>query len=163
MTVSLYSVSDDNAVVSKTLGTGTTLAVLKPTAGVNMDIPTIEVQYNTTALTANYAKLRIDVATVPVFTAYYFIKGRDVFPAEKIQLHLELDPLMTYAAGIRQSKANVIRSQSEGISYVRDDKLPVNPIQFTLHSEQLRTGVFTTSKPFRQPNFIMGVNTSIAG
>lgn len=156
MTVSLYSVSDDNAVVSKTLGTGTTLSVLKPTAGVNMDIPTIEVQYNTTALTANYAKLRITVATVPAYTAYYFIKSRDVFPAEKIQLHLELDPLMTYAAGIRQSKANVIRSQSEGISYVKDDKLPVNPTQFTLHSEVLKDNVF----PLTLNYYVIGVNTA---
>lgn len=163
MILTLYKTADDNAVVSKTLTSVATVPVIKPTEGVDLDTPALVVQYNTAALTANYGLLEIKQNNLTTYSAYYFIKQRDVFPAEKITLHCEIDVLQTYAAGIRDSIANVIRSQSEGISYVRDEKYPINPSQFVLTVKTLKEGVFKTQQPFRLPNYIVGVNTSITG
>ena len=158
MNVTLYNTTDDNAVVSKTLTSAGTQPVIVPTEGIDIDTPALTVQYNTAALTANYCKLTITEGSSTVYTAYYFIKQRDVFPAEKITLHCEIDVLYTYAAGIRNSNANVIRSQSEGISYVKDDKLPVNPSQFTLYTEPLKEGVFPQGSA---QDYVLCVNTAV--
>lgn len=158
MNVTIYNTTDDNAVVSKTLTGAVTLPVIVPTEGIDLDTPALTVQYNTAALTANYCKLTITENSSTVYTAYYFIKQRDVFPAEKIILHCEIDVLYTYAAGIRTSNANVIRSQSEGISYVKDDKLPVNPSQFALYTDSLKNNVFPQGN---YTNYVLCVNTAV--
>lgn len=163
MTVTLYNTTSDNAAVTKSLSTGTTLSVIKPTEGIDLDAPALTVQYTAAAISCNYALLTITQGTATEYSAYYFVKQRDIFPAEKIVLHCEIDVLQTYDAGIRGCTANVIRSQSEGISYVKDEKLPVNQSQFALKVKTLKEGVFTTAKPIRQPNYIVGVNTSITG
>ena len=160
MNVTIYNTTDDNAVVSKTLTDAVTLPVIVPTEGIDLDTPALTVQYNTSALTANYCKLTIAEGSPAVdkYAAYYFIKQRDVFPAEKIILHCELDVLYTYAVGIRNSNANVIRSQSEGISYVKDDKLPVNPSQFALYTDSLKDNVFSHGN---YTNYVLCVNTAV--
>ena len=158
MTLTLYNTTSDNAAVTKSLSTGVTLSVLKPTEGIDLDTPALTVQYNASAVSCNYALLTITQGTATEYTAYYFVKQRDIFPAEKIVLHCEIDVLQTYAEGIRGSTANVIRSQSEGISYVKDEKLPVNPTQFALYTQPL------AEEPFSRNSFldmyVIGINTA---
>lgn len=161
MTLTLYNTASDNAAVTKVLTPVVTLPVIKPTEGIDLDAPALTVQYTPAAISCNYALLTITQGSVTEYTAYYFVKQRDIFPAEKIVLHCEIDVLQTYAAGIRSCNANVIRSQSEGISYVKDDKLPVNPSQFVLKVKTLREGVFPNTVP-RQAHYILSVNTAIS-
>lgn len=157
MTATLYNITDDNAVVSKTLGTGTTLSVIKPTDGMNLDSPVIDVTYNAKALTANYLKLSITQSSTTIYEAYYYIESRTAYPAEKVSLSCEFDPLMTYAAGIRACKANVIRTAA-GATYVHDDKYPLDPARFILHTEPLKENVFPVA--LLTPEYVAVINTA---
>lgn len=157
MTVTLYNTSSDNATLEKTLDTGTTLSVLSPTDGINLDTPVIDVQYNAKALTANYAKLTIKQNTTTIYEAYYFVQSRNAYPAEKVCLSCEFDPLMTYATQILECPANVIRTAACA-TYVKDDKYPIDPTRFILHTEPLKEGVF--KQALLTPEYVAVINTA---
>ena len=157
MTLTLYNTSSDNAALIKSLDTGTVLSVIRPTDGINLDTPVIDVQYNAKALTANYGKLTITQNTTTLYEAYYFIKSREAYPAEKVSLSCEFDPLMTYAAQILNCPANVIRTAA-GTTYVKDDKYPIDPARFILHTEPLKEGVF--KQAFLTPEYVAVINTA---
>lgn len=160
MNVTLYNTTDDNAVVSKTLTDAAALSVIQPTSIMILDAPVIDVAYNAAAITRNYAKLTITEGSPAsdTYAAYYYITSREVEPGAKVTLHLQIDVLMTYAADIRKCTANVIRSESAGINYVTDTKLPLNPSQFALYTMPLKTGVFPAAETGN--NFVVGVNAS---
>lgn len=155
MTLTLYNTESDNAALIKTLDTGTVLTVIQPTDGVNLDAPVIDVQYNAKALTANYAQLTITQDSNTVYSAYYFIKSRAVYPAEKVSLSCEIDTLMTYAEAILQCNANVIRTAA-GATYVHDDKYPIEPDRFVLHTVPLSTALPASV----YGSYIVGINTA---
>lgn len=154
MTLTLYNTSSDNAALIKTLDTGTALSVLRPTDGINLDTPVLDVQYNAKALTANYAKLTIKQNTTTIYEAYYFVKSREAYPAEKVSLSCEIDPLMTYAAQILDCPANVIRTAA-GATYVKDDKYPIDERRFILYAKALNNP-FT---PAVYGQYVLGVNS----
>lgn len=151
MTLILYDCADNNSKIDKELINPVTVTV-RPTDGFDMDAPTIDIQYTQAALTKNYAKL-----TVGEYTAYYFINARAVYPAEKITLQMQIDILQTYADGIKNSYANVIRN-AQRITHVHDDKLPIEPDRFTLHTEPLKENVFQYTGIL--PNYVAVINTA---
>lgn len=158
MQITLYNTDSDNATLIKQLDSGTTLAVLKPTDGLNLDTPVIDVQYNPRALTANYAHLTITQGSNTVYSAYYFIQSRAAYPAEKVSLSCVFDPLMTYATGILQCDANVIRNQA-GATYVSDDKYPIDEKRFILHVQALNDPFTKNAYPLDSGCYVIGVNT----
>lgn len=123
--------------------------------------------YNTTSLLAPQVVLDYDddiiannynYCYINKYNRYYYITDMAADNGKRIILTLAVDVLNTYKAEILNSPVNVIRSQSAGITYCKDDRLPVNPSQFTLYSAPLKDGVF----PHDTMNYyVLCVNTAV--
>lgn len=122
MIVNLYSTGDNPKTVSKTL-----TAISSVTARVahpcNILRPELILSGDATvnAINANYVY-------IPDFGRYYFIKDHTTNTAVRIILSCEVDPLMSWSAGIRASKQLVTRSESIGKpTYTPDDQYLLKP------------------------------------
>lgn len=156
MKIYLKSITADVRKVDKwTRNNDGTEKTIYLTDNVNILYPRVILDYDSSVLTSGY-----NYCYIPDFKRYYYITALSCDSGKKIILDLSIDYLNTYKAAILSAPVNVIRSQSAGITYCSDERLPVNPSQFILHVQSLRENVFTTSYPFRKPNYILGVNTS---
>ena len=126
--------------------------------------------YNTTSLLAPQVVLDYsddiinndyNYCYINKYHRYYYITDMAADNGKRIILTLAVDPLNTWKNEIKNCPVNVIRSQSAGITYCKDDRLPVNPSQFTLYSAPLKEGVFPRSAQ-RQAHYILSVNTAIS-
>lgn len=76
--------------------------------------------------------LDINYLYVPAFGRYYYCTPELMDGASYI-LHCKVDPLMSYAAGIRSCSGVVTRSESIGKpTYIPDGKLPIAPGEVTV-------------------------------
>lgn len=161
MKIYLKSITSDPRMIDKWTwragDTGTEKTVYL-TDETNILYPVISLDYDAGVLVSGY-----NYVYIPDFKRYYYITGISCDNGKRIYTTCAIDPLNTYKSGILSAPVNVIRSENAGITYCSDDRLPVNPSQFKVHIQPLRENVFTTQKPFRQPNYIMGVNTAIGG
>lgn len=120
MTINLYSTGDNPKTVTKSL-----TAISSVTARVahpcNILRPELILSGDATvnAINANYVH-------IPDFGRYYFIKDHTTDTAVRIILSCEVDPLMSWNAGIRASKQLVTRSESVGApTEIEDNLLPL--------------------------------------
>lgn len=108
MIVNLYSTGDNPKTVTKTLSaiSSVTARLVHPC---NILRPELILSGDSTvnAINANYVY-------VPDFGRYYFVKDHTTDTAARIILSCEVDPLMSWAAGIRASRQLVTRSESVG-------------------------------------------------
>lgn len=132
MNITFYSVTDSpNKLVkdlSHVIGTSRALA---PTGQINVLNPLVVVAWDAVngdnIINANYAY-------IDTFDRYYFITcGIDT--AKRIVVSGKVDYLMSYANAIKQCPCTVVRSETAGINYVIDNKLPVDPNRFTTYGE----------------------------
>ena len=121
MTVTLYKTSDDPRVVNKTLtAVGNTISA---TAKGNFSIisPTLILDYTGSMTGVNYFY-------ITDFGRYYYITDISLDIGGRIVISGAIDVLKTYATGIGNATATVIRSESVGKpTMIPDSKLPVNP------------------------------------
>lgn len=122
----------------------------------NILSPVVSLDYDSSVITSNY-----NYVYIPAFKRYYYIAGLSCDDGKRIYINLTVDVLNSYKDGILSAPANVIRSQSAGVNYCKDDCLPLDPTRFILHTQPLKENVFSNQRPIRKPNYILGVNTSI--
>lgn len=120
----------------------------------NIFYPRVTLDYDSSVLSAGY-----NYCYIPAFNRYYYISGLSCDAGKKIILDLSIDVLNTYKTAILSASVNVIRSESAGITYCNDERLPVNPSQFTLYSEPLKENVFPHSNAARY--YVLCVNTAV--
>lgn len=108
MIVNLYSTGDNPKKVTKTLTaiSSVTARLVHPCNVLHPEL-ILSGDSNVNAINANYIY-------IPDFGRYYFIKDHTTDTAVRIILSCEVDPLMSWAAGIRASKQLVTRSESAG-------------------------------------------------
>lgn len=161
MKIYLKSITDDVRKIDKwtwRAGDTGTEKTIYLTENTNILSPAVSLDYDSAVLSSGY-----NYCYIPDFKRYYHITGMSCDSGKTIVIQCAIDVLNTYKTGILSAPANVIRSESAGITYCNDDRLPVNPTQFIVHIQALRENVFTTQKPVRRPCYIMGVNTAIGG
>lgn len=120
MTLTLYSTTDDNRVVNKTLSAVGEGVTVRPTERLDMMSPNFLIDYNAAALGANYCYC-------DTFSRYYYINDITLETGHRMTLHCTLDPLYTYSAYLALVPATVIRAESTGSTDVPDKKLPIDP------------------------------------
>ena len=108
MIINLYSTGDNPKTVTKTLTaiSSVTARLVHPCNILRPEL-ILSGDSGVNAINANYVY-------IPDFGRYYFIKDHTTDTAVRIILSCEVDPLMSWAAGIRASKQLVTRSESEG-------------------------------------------------
>ena len=120
MIVNLYSTGDNPKTVTKTLTaiSSVTARLVHPCNILRPEL-ILSGDSNVNAINANYVY-------IPDFGRYYFIKDHTTDTAVRIILSCEVDPLMSWAAGIRASKQLVTRSESVGApTEIEDNLLPL--------------------------------------
>lgn len=121
MTVTIYSTSDDNRVVNKSLTSIIQGLRVYPTGEVSLHDPVFVIDYNAAVLSGNY--LYCDT-----LSRYYYIRDIDIDTAQRMRLHCTIDPLYTYRQYIPELTATIVRSESIGApTYIPDSQLPINP------------------------------------
>ncbi len=120
MIVNLYSTGDNPKTVTKTLTaiSSVTARLVHPCNILRPEL-ILSGDSNVNAINANYVY-------IPDFGRYYFIKDHTTDTAVRIILSCEVDPLMSWAAGIRASSQLVTRSESIGApTEIEDNLLPL--------------------------------------
>lgn len=88
--------------------------------------------------------LNINFLYVPAFGRYYYCTP-ELMDGGSYILHCEVDPLMSWAAGIRACSGVVVRSESIGKpTYIPDGKLPIAPGEVTVTSIRFEDSPFAT-------------------
>lgn len=119
MQVTLYKNTSDPKTVSKTLTTIATVSAA-PTAAVDILQPSLDLVYSSSLLACNYVY-------IPAYSRYYYAK-LTVMDGQRIIINCNVDPLMSFAAGIRAAAGCIIRSESIGApTQIIDSKLPIHP------------------------------------
>lgn len=123
-TVSFYTSTANPKKLDKSgditiIGTAKTLHVKHK---IDMLNPVFDVDYNSLFLPANYVY-------IAEFGRYYFCTiATDT--AQKITVSCTVDPLFSFATAIKNCPCTVVRSEKAGITYVPDNKLPIDPNKY---------------------------------
>lgn len=135
MNVSLYSITADPRQVVKSLGTAT-VVVATPMQPCSIFTPHIILNYNSSLKNVNYMY-------ISDFGRYYYITDISVTPGGQIEITGSVDVLMSFATGIKNATATIVRSESIGApTMIPDNKLPINPCKKELLTA---TRSFTTT------------------
>jgi hypothetical protein len=121
MIVNLYSTGDNPKTVTKTLTaiSSVTARLVHPCNILRPEL-ILSGDSSVNAINANYVY-------IPDFGRYYFIKDHTTDTAVRIILSCDVDPLMSWAAGIRASKQLVTRSESVGKpTEITDNQYPLS-------------------------------------
>lgn len=156
MNITFYSVSDSPKKLEKNLtnviGTARALA---PTGQINVLNPTVSVAWDAVngdrIINANYAY-------IDTFNRYYWITcGIDT--AQRIVVSGKVDYLMSWSAAIRRCPATIVRSETAGITYCVDTKLPVDPNNYNIEGIPYDVDITKTYSITDDPNlYILVLN-----
>lgn len=134
-----YQCSSDPKYVTKALTPVTSMS-LQPITPLDVLSPSFRLVYSGT--------LNINYIFVPAFGRYYYCTP-ELMDGGSYILHCKVDPLMSWAAGIRASSGVVVRSESIGVpTYIPDRKLPIHPAEATV-----------TAIKFSDTPFLTGINS----
>lgn len=117
MYINLYSTSDDPRTANKQLSTIASNIPCKPAEPCSLIAPQILLDYSSTYLAANYVYLSD-------FDCFYFAVPT-LETGREMRLVCKLDPLMSFT--LDDVEIMCIRSESAGVNFVPDDKLPIDP------------------------------------
>ena len=117
MTVDFFINKSDNRYVNKTLESVITLNNVYLKSDENKETMTLELDYNTTVLTANYCFIR-------ELSHYYYI-SEPTFGKQRIFLPIKTDLLMTFKNDILNLDCIIARQENEYNAYLNDDRFPV--------------------------------------
>lgn len=117
MYVNLYSTADDPRTVNKQLTAIASNISCKPAEPCSLITPQILLDYSSTYLMSNYIY-------ISDFDCYYFAVPT-LETGREMRLACKLDPLMSY--NLDDIEILAIRSESAGVNYASDSKLPIDP------------------------------------
>lgn len=135
MTIDLYTIQDDPKKLIKTLTAVSTGITCKPGEPCSILTPRLMVSYNAAYIGANYMY-------VPAWGRYYFLNPPTLITGSRLELSGSVDPLMSWAQSLLNIECTVVRSESAGINYMQDNKLPVDP------SQSFVQGILFENAPF---------------
>lgn len=116
-----YTSTSDPKYVSKQLQQLASIT-MQPITPVDILSPSFRVEFYVSRYPINYVY-------VPDWHRYYYAK-LELLDGQSCLLHCTVDPLMSYAAGIRSCSGVVVRSESIGKpTYIPDHKLPIHPAE----------------------------------
>lgn len=119
ITVDLYVNYSDNNVVNKDL-VGVKMVMAEPVEPCDLEQPHFILNNDSEVLTANYCFVR-------EFDRYYYIDRHTLMSGGRDTITCHIDPLHTYADGIRSLTCNIVRQQNIGINDIPDNLLPLRP------------------------------------
>ena len=111
--INLYTISDDNKVVSKHLGTPTTFANCTMKDTTEVINPTIRISSSSNLSGYNYCY-------IARYERYYFIDQIETTPDGYWVLHCRCDVLMSYKTQIKALTGTLVRSQTVYNGYLND-------------------------------------------
>ena len=117
MIATLYSTANDPRDAHKELATIASNILCKPSEPCTMIDPRVILNYSATYNATNYIY-------ISDFDAYYFAE-LTLLTGGELLLTCKLDPLMTFE--LSEIEIMCIRSESSGVNYVPDSKLPIDP------------------------------------
>lgn len=117
MTITLMTTADDPRKVSKTTFTIAADITCKPAAPFSLLAPRILIDYDTTYLACNYVY-------IPELSRYYFAE-LSLQTGKELLVSCKIDVLNSF--NLSGVKLMCVRSQSAGVNYTPDSKLPVDP------------------------------------
>lgn len=131
MTITVYKTSADNRALDKISTAsvvGSAISTIDMPHDNNVLSPTFIVTSNSNLYTANY----VYCAT---YGRYYFIDSVTTLTGGRMALKCSVDVLQTYATGIKNCPATIIRAASKGApTMYSDNKLPIYPTKKTITS-----------------------------
>ena len=121
ISITLYSVTDENNKLNKTLGTGTTYTgTFRDEADV-MDV-TVELEIPNAQITSSSVLSR-NYAYISDFGRYYFITDITVVQSNLVRFTMHIDVLMTYKTEIKAMKGIMLRQENYYNLYLNDPEL----------------------------------------
>jgi len=146
MTIDLYTTTDDNRVVNKTLTAVSSNITVRPTESLDLLAPVFYVDTDDDYLAANYLYCS-------TFDRYYYINDIKLETGRRMSLHCSLDVLYTYRNYLSGVTATVIRSESLGRpSTIPDKRLPVDPQRYELKSVKFSK---TFPQDINKPSYVL--------
>lgn len=136
ITAIAYTCTSDPKYVTKQLTRIVNLS-MQPITPVDILSPDFKVNFNQARYSINYIY-------VAAWGRYYYA-SIELLDGNSCILHCKVDPLMSYAAGIRSCSGVVVRSESIGKpTYIPDGKLPIAPGEVTMTSIRFEGSPFAT-------------------
>ena len=133
LNVTFYHNYSDNNVLNKSISAIGSAITMNPTKDITILNPEFIIAYNSNLITANYCY-------VAEFGRYYYCDVA-VLTGRRLSVRCSVDALMSFRDSIKKCECNVIRSE-KGITYVKDNKLPLSPDQCVLE------GILFPKNPF---------------
>ena len=116
MNVILYNNKSDKRQLVKNITEIKTLAAVAK-GDINIISPTLIIQ-NTDMTNINYCY-------ITELKRYYFLTNYTYITGQRIELHCNVDVLMSYSDGIKRLKVNVLRYEKIQPSYITDSRIPL--------------------------------------
>lgn len=117
MKVKFYNTSDDPLTLNKTL-LDEIEKDCKPYEGCTLLHPSVILAYDETVANRNYAYIE-------EWGRYYFVGNPQVAPGSRIIIPMDVDPLMSWADGIRSAPIIAERSANKYNSYIADPNINI--------------------------------------
>lgn len=117
MTITLLTTADDPRKINKTIHTIAADISCKPAAPFSLLAPRILIDYNASYLACNYVY-------IPELSRYYFAE-LSLQTGKELLVSCKIDVLNSF--NLSGVKMMCVRSQSAGVNYMPDAKLPVDP------------------------------------
>ena len=117
--------------------------------------PVLTVAYNSDLYAANYMY-------VPDFGRYYFITSIATDTAGRMVINGRVDVLYSWKNAIENVACTVVRSESSGVTYVPDNKLPVDTSRFYTVGIKFPNSIENTSVTDSR-HYIVIVNNRVGG
>lgn len=115
ITMTLYTTSDDDRVVGKSL---TTVASHTITLKDGCSIDTPVVSFTASASSVKY----VNYARIDEFGRYYFIRDRKSLQNGVVEFTLESDPWNSFASQLRGCRATIVRNENASNGYLMDNE-----------------------------------------
>ena len=150
MQITLYKNSSAPETLDKTIQQIGYTTAIAPTTAVNVLSPDIVLSYNQNYLVCNYCY-------IDTFQRFYFCTVT-VDTGNRIVLHCNVDPLMSFKDGIKNCPISVVRSETIGSNFVIDRQLPVDPSRYFIEGKFFPLTPLTYDSIVPGRRFILLVN-----
>lgn len=152
MTISLLRTADDPRKISKSFSTIAADIPCKPAEPFSILQPRIIINYTAAYAACNYVY-------IPEFSRYYFAE-LTLLSGRELQLNCKIDVLTSF--DLSDVEIMCVRSGSTGVTYVPDNKLPVDTSRFYTVGIKFPNSIENTSVSDDR-HYIVIVNNRVGG